>query len=331
MDDTTYSKCVGKVPVLWPNTEQRVTSLRLFKAWHPTWGDELKRREAWDILADWVFHNNAKVLMGTQVTCDSAFDDQDWQWSLELMQKLGPDHIMGLAVGNEMDIYWRQCSGWPLSDLWNRRYWEMLQSRVEDMDKSGFVDAKITIVWAMSVLAGNPWKEDNQARVNTLVNNSYQKWGDRFVWSFNIYSIWDQNMWPSSPEDCSAKSAASVAINYTKNMVKTARERITATTGKLDNPMWLGENGWSSPMPAGHPPFPYCPEYDSMDAFRMAYEQFMAWDFSLPNGVKGPEHAFYFTMRDSYNINAKESFGLVASCSDHPCKIQSNKTREVVV
>merc|ERR1712012_155863 len=165
------------------------------------------------------------------------------------------------------------------------------------MDKMGYTDTKVTIVWAMSVLAGEPWKEDVNARVNTLVTNAYKKWGDRWVWRFNVYSIWDTNLWPTSPKDCNAKTKASVAISYTQGILKTARQRIKQTTGGDHNPMWVGENGWSSPMPTGHPTYKFCKQYDNLETFTAAYEAFMAWDLSLPDGFTGPEFAFYFTMR----------------------------------
>jgi len=325
LDDTTFEVCPNKLLAQWPNIKSglNVTSLRLFKSWHPKWGDDGARHRAWEALTKYVFDNNVKVLIGTQVTCNGPEDDRMWAWDLELMKMLGPDHIMGLAVGNEMDIFHRQCGGKSLWDLWNWRYWQLLQSRVDDMDKLGFTNVKVTIVWAMSVLGGYPWKEDGQAKVNTLVKQAFQKWGDRFVWSFNVYSIWDASMWPHNKGDCDARTKASVSIEYTKGILKAARQRIKATTGGDSNPIWVGENGWSSPMPVGHPKFPFCPDYDSQDTFRLAYENFLAWDLSLNDGLVGPEHAFYFTMRDSFNVGASESFGLVATCSDTSCKVQS--------
>ncbi|CAK9070593.1 Hypothetical protein SCF082_LOCUS35088 [Durusdinium trenchii] len=43
--------------------------------------------------------------MGTQVTCNETDDDRDWAWVLELLELLGPKHVMALAVGNEMDRF----------------------------------------------------------------------------------------------------------------------------------------------------------------------------------------------------------------------------------
>lgn len=322
VDDTTFWHCSEQIPGSWPNARQEpVTSLRLFKPWHPTWGDDGARKKSWSFLKKWVTTNNAKLLMGTEVTCDADADDQSWKWNLELMELLGKEHILGVAVGNEMDIFVRRASKECNEDLWNGRYWETLKRRVQDMDEAGLEEVKVTIVWAMSVLGAKPWKEDAEAKVNTLVTQAFEKWGDRWVWTFNVYSIWDSNFWPHSNADCAAKTKESVSIHYTKAILKAAREHINMTTGSLENPMWVGENGWSSPVPDGHPGFPFCPQYDSIDAFRTAYENFLSWDLSLPDGLKGPEHAFYFTMRDAYNGGAHESFGLIKQCNETRCKI----------
>mmetsp|Transcript_92265 Transcript_92265/g.214348 ORF Transcript_92265/g.214348 Transcript_92265/m.214348 type:complete len:343 (+) Transcript_92265:52-1080(+) len=259
VDDTTFWHCSNQMPGRWPNTKQEtVGSLRLFKAWHPSWGDDAARNKSWAFLKTWVETNNAKVLMGAEVTCDPKSDEQMWQWNLALMHVLGKDRVLGVSMGNEMDIWWRVSSQDCIDKLWNGRYWDTLQARVADMDKQGFQDTKITIVWSMSVLGGNPWKEDGQAKVNTLVNQAFMKWGSRWVWSFNVYAIWDTNLYPTSAKDCAAKTAAAVNISYTQAILSTARERIQKTTNATNDTVWVGENGWSSPMPVGHPLFPFC-------------------------------------------------------------------------
>jgi len=326
LDDTTFQSCPDKMPGVWPNLpSEKIAALRLFKPWDSQWGDDATRERAWDNLTTWVKTNNAKVLIGAGVSCDKKADDASWKLNLELMKRLTKDHILGVAVGNEMDIFWRGKEGTPcLKELWDTRYWADLQSRVDDMDKNGFKETKITIVWAMSVLdnhTGKLFKEDPQARVNTLVNNAYKKWHDRWVWSFNVYAIWDNSLYPTSAKDCEIKTKAAVSISYTQNILATCRERITSMTGAKDNPIWVGENGWSSPMPQGHPVFPFCPQYDDIETFKAAYAAFMTWDLSLPRNLEGPEFAFYFTMRNAHNQGAQESFGLIDKCEDTKCKI----------
>ncbi|CAE7755535.1 CARNS1, partial [Symbiodinium pilosum] len=62
------------------------------------------REEAWEQLLDAVKSNGVKVLVGTQITCDEQDDDRDWRLVKELLQKLGRDHVMGVAVGNELEL-----------------------------------------------------------------------------------------------------------------------------------------------------------------------------------------------------------------------------------
>jgi len=182
-------------------------------------------------------------------------------------------------------------------------------------------DTPITSVWAMSVMEGTPWKEDGQAKVNSLVTKAFKKWGKRWVWSFNVYGVWDASLYPRSAGDCKAKVSTATHITYTKSILQAARKRIKMITGNDDDTMWVGENGWSSPMASDHPKFPFCPDYDSLSTFRTAYESFLTWDMTLDDGLKGPDWAFYFTMRDSFNGGAGESFGLIRTCTDTTCKL----------
>jgi hypothetical protein len=241
------------------------------------------------------------------------------------MQKVGKDSVLGFAIGNEMDIFDEKTTDQQcLIELWESRYFTQMTRYVNSIDAKGFRDTPITIVWAMSVLpsvAGGPWKETPTAKVNTLVTQAFQTWRERFVWSFNVYAIWDRSLYPTSAADCEKKSAAAVSISYTQNVLKAARQSITATTGNPASTMWVGENGWSSPMAGGHAEFPWCKDYASVANLQKAYEAFMDWDLSGVDGFTGPEHVFYFTMRDASNFAAKEHFGLIIGCDDTKCKI----------
>jgi hypothetical protein len=244
------------------------------------------------------------------------------------MLQLGKSHVLGFAVGNEMDIFYEKTKDTKcVTELWNTRYWEQMQAYVHKIDSKGFADTPITIVWAMSVLnaaPGDAWLDAPNAKVNTLVTQAHNKWGNRFVWSFNVYGIWDRNLYPTSPADCKEKSHAAVNIKYTQGMLKSAREAIKKTTGTDESIMWVGENGWSSPNAVGHPSWDFCPDYSSTANFQRAYQSFMSWDLTAADGFKGVDHAFYFTMRDAFNGAAQEHFGLIKGCDDSTCKVDGS-------
>jgi len=309
----------------------------LFKAWNDDWGDSTVRDKAWNNLRTWVKTNNAKVFIGTGVGCHPELDEKDWATVKQLMKFLGPEHVMGVGIGNEMDILWmwkpdvtQQC----LDELWGGRYMKLLESRVADMDSMGFQDTPITVIWGMSVLGGKPFKEDTQAKVGTLLKQAYAKWQRRWIWTFNIYAIWDTSLQldPGHAHQCN--NAINTATgSYTKTMVAILRKRMKMVTGNSDDPLWIGETGWSSPKPAGSDLLQaQCPDFCSEDTFKKIYAQFLGWDFSLDDEeFAGPDHAFYFAMRDSNNMNMKEYFGMVESCTATTCKLQGAKSDAAVL
>lgn len=330
VDDTSLIECPDRLLGAWPNTNgDKVTTLRLLKPWDPAWGDWEKRSQIWDDFSAWVRLNKAKVLIGTEISCNRQADDQMWAWSLELMKMLGTEHIMGVSVGNEMDTF-GDARGRDAScsrDLWDWQYWLILQSRVFDLDHSGFRGVKVTIPWTMGVLGAinTSFKEDDRAKVNTLVTKAWKKWESRWVWSFNLYTMWDREVWPASVSDCATKADHAVSIDPIRGVLQEIRDRIKQITGHDDDPLWLTEYGWSSPAPSRlAPPLQACPGFWSLRTFKKAYENFLAWDLTIGDGRKGPDHAFYFTMRDSVKDNEAQHFGLVASCAHSRCKIQED-------
>lgn len=338
LDDTTFSGCSEDLVGLWPHTNEEVKSIRLFKGWNPEWGGDDVRDKAWANLVKWVKTNNAKVFIGTAVSCDKAGDEEDWAMVQKLMKLLGPEHVLGVGLGNEMDIMWR----WPgvtqecLTELWGTtpgtsRYFKLMQERTKDMDAAGFKDAAITVVWAMSALAGSPFKNDNQAKVNDLVTQAYNKYKKRWIWTFNVYAIWDASLPldPGSKNKCDGTIAAAADGTYNKNILVAVRKRIKLITGNSDDPLWIGETGWSSPCPSGNPMplMAACPDFCSKDTFKQIYSGFLSWDLGIEGAkdagdFKGADRAFYFAMRDSTNMGATESFGLVGTCTSGSCKLQ---------
>jgi len=352
LDDTTFKSCGSDIPGLWPHTHEPVKHLRLFAAWKKPWGDATKKKETQDKLVKWIKDQNAKVFFGTLVTCEPAEDAENWNDTLDLMKRVGPEHVSAVGFGNEMDVDWRKPTTTQacINELWadNGRFWRFIQSSQIEMDAAGFGTAKLTSVWGMSVLgppnSATPFKEDTQARVNTLLTKAFKTYGQRWVWTFNIYAIWDNNLFldPGSQTKCT-NSIDLATGSYNEDLVASSRKRITMLTGNDDDPYWIGETGWSTPRPAGANDLQRrCKDYCSHETFKKIYAHFLSWDLSVvdhakkilgqPNPTymkkfKGPDQAFYFTMRDSRNEGMDEHFGLMnIDCGDTHCKLNSSNT-----
>jgi len=113
------------------------------------------------------------VLVGTQITCNETADDQDWKQVLELLQKLGPDHIMGVAIGNELELLWQKsyASKECIDNMWDGGYfWEKTVSRIGDLDNLGSDYSKlpVTSVFGGAILGAEPFINTHQARVTNL-------------------------------------------------------------------------------------------------------------------------------------------------------------------
>lgn len=307
-----------------------MASLRLYKPWDPSWGNDYHRSKAWSVLIAWVKKHNVKVLLGTEVSCMPEADEEMWFWTMELMKMMGKEHVMGIAVGNQMDIF-KTSKSWAETDcndkLWSGRYWETLQHRVRDMDLNGFTDTKVTVVWSLGMLASagtaeQPFREDNVARASTLVKQAAGKWPSRWVWTFNTYSIYDPKLWPTSSQDCAQKTSAATSIEPLQETLREVRRRIQLVTGRADDVLWVGESGWSSHGPSSlQKAFDVCPEYASVGALGDAYKSFLDWDLSLGEGMQGVDHAFYYKIHDEPSDGG--AFGLIESCSNTSCKVQS--------
>ena len=111
VDDTTVANCSGQLLEYWPQSSpsdympsKRVKLMRLFRAWAPEW-PEVERYPAWTRVASYIRKHNAGVLVGTTVSCSEDEDKQSWQWTKELLTLIGREHVIGLSIGNELDIW----------------------------------------------------------------------------------------------------------------------------------------------------------------------------------------------------------------------------------
>lgn len=343
LDDTTLHWCADQIPGSWPNTDEPVTSIRIFKAWQGWWTD-MDKHQAWSRIVDFVHGQSARALVGTSIGCNEEDDDRDWTDVAQLIQMLGPDHVMGLAIGNEVDILWQEgVTADCVNRMWNGNYFaRKFKERAQALDAmEGFAGRNIPVTTVLSEfsLAGDPFVEDpSKARVNSFVTDMHGTYGDRFVFTFNLYPYFDESSKYFSVQDALKRGTCfGEAGCLFADVGKTFRKRVTEIAGGAK--MWIGETGWSSPAASTLPePMHSWPEFSSLAAFRSSYERFLSWDLSL-DGEAGPDHVFYFTMRDATAFgNRLEGFGLVGDrrgqahlCDEPACKIQGATNASFVV
>jgi len=345
LDDTTYQNCPDELLGGWPNTKQQVKLIRTNAPWRSFW-DASKREKSMAALAKFVRDNNAQVLVGQDATCNEKDDDLQWELNLKFMKQLGIEHILGVAIGNEMDILYQHPDWWRkdfpncMVDLWDKKkYWKAFQRRVSEMDKALGPNAKnilLTSVWtagfAHSGTGFNPPFAEfpGRAMVRTFVQDAYKAYGKRWVWTFNPYPIWASGLQP----DAGHADQCNKAIALTKgpiahDMIAYTRRAIKWVTQGDDDLLWAGEYGWSSPASDGMGGSIFrCKNYTSLQTFTGYYEHFLQWDLTLSEATKpedrtlrGVDRAFFFAMRDADNGAAQEHFGLVKKCGDTKCKI----------
>jgi len=340
LDDTTLWNCSHHIPALWPNTKERVQSLRLFKAWDPTWPEQA-RDGVWENIVRFAHANDAKVLVGAQITCREEDDDIAWNWTKQLLQRLGPKHVMGLAVGNEMELLFSKTAVDPtvtpncITRMWQGGYfWRQFVRMVSDFDDLGFQDIKVTNVFGGLILAGVgefPFFEDPRAMVNSFLVNATEKYGSRYVFTFNLYPYFDPANAPDpgTANHCELALAKCTCLRSEGCSVLAstalARKKIRLLTHGQNNALWLGETGWSSSLSASLATrMAACKAWSSVSALRKFYGEFLSWDLSEKT-IDPPDHVFYFTARDSVNFGVVEHFGLLEVCGDARCKLRSHE------
>lgn len=333
IDDGTFSECAERIPHLWPNTDMPVTSLRLFKAWDSAWPAD-RAMHAWKAIADFATRFGAKVLVGTQISCNEAEDDRDWANVLQLLRLLGPERVMGVAVGNELELLQfkdkRLVPDACVERVWGGGYFvRKFDQRVLDLDMlGGFEDVPVTSVFSATIASEYPFCNVSKAPVLAFFQHVIRRYGARWVYSVNVYPYFDPSnqLDPGSPH-CAGALQRSLCWNDADHcllagITKSLRERMQAMGS--NDVLWVTETGWSSPM-AGtlrDKPIGVCAEFSSEASFRQYYEGFLSWDLTT-SGVRGADHIFYFTPRDSNNFGVGENFGLISSCGDSACKLQA--------
>lgn len=335
IDDWTFRWCASRIPATWPNADDSsVSYIRLFKAWDPSWEPD-GRELAWVRLKAYVIFSGAKVLIGTPVSCSREDDDLYWSWTRDLMRFLGPEHILGLAVGNELELL--QFKGGEISsqcveDIWERGYlWQRFTDVVTDVDTlPGFEGLPVTSVFTGFALWGRdspPFREEpGRARVNSFIGNATRAYGLRFAFTWNIYPYWNSGLSPSSLDYALCWNRQDCFVPARLRAARAKQQRMTGRTGHT---MWIGETGWSFPRAASlQNANKNRDEWSSRQTFERAYQEFLAWDQRIDresdSEVPGPDVSFWFTVRDSLQFGNAEHFGLIDTCSAPECKLHGD-------
>lgn len=334
MDDTTLEWCPGEIPTVWPNTNEKVRSIRMFKAW----ADYLQtdKQTAWKQIKRFTEANDATILLGVAVTCNESADDIEWNYAKDFIRFIGPKSIMGLAIGNEMELLQFKSKEFVNDDclrrLWDKRgFIDIFKRRVADMDSldTGFKNVPVTSVWSGYSLGGGRWREEWKARVDSFMVSMNMAYGQRFVYTFNLYPYFDTGF--SMEWNGKCWGAVNKAVNFVQESIvptqaRMVRYKMWQTTSRYDDKMWVGETGWSWPMSTTlSRPMSDCSDFSSEDTYRKFYTNFLKWDLHLGKRMRPPDHVFYFTVHDSVNFGLAEHFGLIADCRVPMCKLQAPK------
>lgn len=165
--------------------------------------------------------------------------------------------------------------------------------------------------------------------VNSFLFNATQKYNDRYAFTFNFYPYFDPNLIldPDTKDQCTQSLSTCRCFNSAQCAVPAstlrARAKMQQLTGRAQSTLWVGETGWSSPQSRSLATrMAQCEAWSDTKTFQSFYEGFLHWDLMSLRGAL-PDHAFYFTARDSVNFGVGEHFGLIATCSDVRCKLHS--------
>lgn len=246
---------------------------------------------------------------------------------------VGPEHVMGLAIGNELELLHNHVKSEAcVTELFSGRLWRTFQDRVAEFDRLGFSAIPVTSVFTASILTDRvqvPFMEDPATGlVNSFLVAATRKYGKRYAFTFNVYPYFDPGIHlnPGTTDQCSLDLPRVICWDQANclgpNIMAAARRQMLRLTGRTDDLFWIGEIGWSSPRAdALGTAMADCEEFSSLETFQTFYNGFLKWNLQIPGGLPGPDHAFYFTLRDALNFGQQEHFGLLQSCESLGCKV----------
>lgn len=252
IDDESLFGCPEKLLQNWPHTEEPVQYVRLFKAFRPEDSEEVTTRTR-ESFVQYVKANKIKVLVGSQITCNEEEDKKDWGYVQLMIKALGKEHVLALAVGNELDQagYLPHLKDGSLDEAAAKqcaeRIWGKDQAAGHLFDKT-----KERIQWARETL-GNPvlpvtsvvtasvvWmqtegthfqEEDwnpnldgvwsHGVKFQSYLNRVFNSGEKNFVFVMNVYPIFDSTLLPDSGSDgTQCKEAMALANCYDEGKCK---------------------------------------------------------------------------------------------------------------
>eukprot|EP00928_Gymnodinium_smaydae_P035269 TRINITY_DN24849_c0_g1_i2.p1 TRINITY_DN24849_c0_g1~~TRINITY_DN24849_c0_g1_i2.p1 ORF type:complete len:379 (-),score=64.51 TRINITY_DN24849_c0_g1_i2:28-1164(-) len=224
--------------------------MRLFKPWGMTQPKIFKgdMHKAWSGLKSFANASGARFLVGVSVTCEKWRDEQEWNAGREFIKYVGAKHIMGLAIGNEIDLQVGASNPHCIDELWQRGGYErILLQRVKEFDAlPGVKGLPISAVLSMQSMRNYPFIY----KVKMFLENTYRKLGERFVMSINVYPQFNAGLKNAGchksamiGSDFSASDPATAG--FMPNLVKDIRKRMGAA-GLHKAKLWVGETGWST-------------------------------------------------------------------------------------
>merc|ERR1711862_238936 len=165
--------------------------------------------------------------------------------TLKLAQEIGADHIMGLAIGNEIDIL---KPGACKTKLWNHGYyWKATKARISAMDQLGAAYQKVRVT---AVISGEAiWSPF----ADGFLRQAYKEYGDRWAFSYNVYTYWNGKLGRPCEKTIQAQTCWDSETCGMITTFTTARQKVQQITGKSDSTMWITETGWSSPVTSTRP------------------------------------------------------------------------------
>jgi hypothetical protein len=236
--------------------------------------------KAWKGLKGMAQASGAKFLVGVSITCDLSDDEREWAAGREFIRYLGSEHIMGIAIGNELDL--QVGGGTCKGELWRGRYLETFKKRVQEFDAiPGMAGLPVTAVLSMnSLIKSTTWP---------FLKSLHRIYGDRYKFSINIYPQFSGGLAQAgcgASVDIGTKFNMNHPAGFMPNTVADIYQKLKKN-GLGSMKIWIGELGWAT-----HAYCRLCGDAcGSRSVQQRFYDNFLKWDLEAsdtPGGCGPP-------------------------------------------